>query len=357
MSEFANFNYINIYTQIILSLSDLGIKYSYFRSSKLKNKSNLYFIISKLIISICLYFLIFIIFKESGSRNIYFNLLPFIIGSAIFPTFLYQNYKMYTFIGLSNLVTRLIPLFFLSFTSDIGSYGLLMGIIILLNSLISLYVFRKIILIKIKFINVVIFIKKLFEKNAFLNVINLTSLIEINFQSLISKFILNSHDFELFIYTERIVAIFKQMIITIFDFLYPKINQSTNRLFSIIKNTFIVIYISLLVVFYLNSKFVLNNSFLNFDLSSEDKLFVFVFLLFPVFILQYNFIENIVFIKNKYDKENFFLQLLQICIKAILIILTYKYFGLVIIPITLIAIELIAGTYKKRMNLKYNSLI
>ncbi len=350
INEYANFNYVYIFIQIILSLSDLGIKYSYFRSDDAKNKINLFFIISKILIASTIYLFLVLFFFKHNTFQLYLSFFPLVVANALFPNFLFQYFKLYSFIGLNGLIIKLFPLFLLRFFNNIHVYGILMGVFYTINSILAIYFFRKSFNFKFSIIKFKIFFLNLLSKNIFLNISNFISLIEINLQSIISKWLLSSIDFNLFIYTERIIAIFKQASITLFEFLYPKITSKNLNNYNKFNFVFIFLYACFLIVCWMNFEFIQHTLFKGFERTINTKYFIIIFLSYPFFIIRFNFLDNIVFIKNGFDKYNVFLQILQIFVKVILLYFLYTKIGLVIIPITLIIIELLAGGIKKTMN-------
>ena len=349
---YADFNYVYIFIQIILSLSDLGIKYSYFRSDDAKNKINLFFILSKILIAATIYLFLVLFFFKQNTFHLYLSFFPIVLANALFPNFLFQYFKLYSFIGLNGLIIKLFPLFLIQFFNNILFYGIFIGVFYIINSILAIYFFRKSFYFKFSIRKFKIFFLNLFSKNIFLNLSNFISLIEINLQSIISKWLLSSIDFNLFIYTDRIIAIFKQASITLFEFLYPKITSKDLHNYKKFNFVFVILYAFFLILCWINFDLIQHNIFNGFERSVNTKYFIIIFLSYPFFIIRFNFLDNIVFIKNGFDKYNVFLQILQIFVKVILLYFLYRKIGLVIIPITLIIIELLAGGIKKTMNFR-----
>jgi O-antigen/teichoic acid export membrane protein len=347
IENFAKFTYSSIFIQIILAFSDLGIKYSYFRTNLIKNKIIFSLIVSRVLIALTFFliFSIFFIFKNDDLL-IYMSFAPFILGSAIFPNFVFQNYNKFKYIGLNVFLYRFFIILLVFVVSNIFLLSLISGLISFVFSLFSLLYFKKLIFFKIEVKEFKLFFFKFIKQNFYLNLINIVSVIEINFQSLISKYALVGLDFNLFIYTERIVSIIKQVIITMIDFLYPKINNNNFQGFIFYKRVIIIMYLFIILLIIINFDYFHSNLFNNFPNNDKYKFFIILFLIYPLSIFIFNFIQNILFIKNGFDKYSLYIQLVQIFFKIISIWFFIDHLGIIIIPFILIFNEFFAGVFK-----------
>lgn len=347
IENFAKYTYTSIIIQVVLAFSDLGIKYSYFRNNLIKNKIIFSLIISRVLVALILFliFSIFFIFSDEDLL-IYISFAPFVLGSALFPNFVFQSYNQFKYIGLNNFIYRFFLISLIFIVSNIYLLSLISGLIYFVFSLFSLLYFKKLIFFKLEIKTFKLFFFSFLKQNLYLNLINIVSVVEINFQSLISKYALVGLDFNLFIYTERIVSIIKQVVITIIDFLYPKINNYNYHSYIFYKRALIILYLSIIVLIYLNFDYFHNNLFHQFAKNGNIKFFIILFLMYPLSILIFNFIQNILFVKNGFDKYSLYIQLFQILFKILSFLFFIDQLGIIIIPFILIFNEFFAGVFK-----------
>jgi O-antigen/teichoic acid export membrane protein len=349
--QFAEFAYCSIVTQIFFTISDLGTKISYFKADKKNQKEDYkYLLATKLLIALILYTAFGILNRSS----IYFSYTLTIIGTSIFPISLLQEYRLYTIISINNLLFRLIPIIFIFKFNSIVEYSLFSGLI--------LFLFSVLILVKFKIVYADKFILRRFKKyfievlqsNKYLSAINILSIIEINLHSVVAKKFFPAIDFADYVYLERYINYLKQVVIYLYDYLFPKINlQNLARFIYLLKYLSLFYIISCLCGFLIIRHFDIDQIF-GIRISNV----FYFFCLYPLSTLVFNFITSIIFFKYSSDKSNLSIIFSAIVIKIILMLSFSKLLGIQIIPIALIVAEILMGLLRyKFLPVSVKSLI
>jgi len=185
----------------------------------------------------------------------------------------------------------------------------------------------------------------LFIENKYLTGINIVSIIELNLHNIIAKLLFKVDDFADFIYLERYINYIKQGVIYFYEYLFPKIKLQNFKSYLYTMRYVYLLYIVFFAFIYLYF------TYYNIKLFYGIKVlgYFYIFLIYPLFILIFNFIKSIIFCKYASDRNNFTVTIVAIVIKMSIIITLSKSFGIIIIPIALIFTEIFIGLTRARL--------
>lgn len=337
--QFADYVYYTVFTQIIFTLSDFGIKNSFFSEIKNHKKINyVYLLLIKLSISLLLFFLFFSYF-----RNLLFvsNLFT-VVGTALVPNFLLHEKGLFRLIGINNLIYRTLPLLFLPLTKNIIHYNTISGLILIFSALVIIYYNSGVQeFAKIKFQDFIKYFWYITKSNKYLSLVNIINVLEINLHILLSRQLFDLSSFSTLIQVDRYVNFIKQVIIYYYEYLFPKINGSNYIIFQnhIKKLARVLVSIILLTCF----------SFILYAVKKESNLIyeplILLFCLYPLSILVFNFIPSILFLKYCSDNLNFKIVFIVFLIKFLIFLLFFNL-GIIIVPLILILSEIVFGVFK-----------
>lgn len=336
--NFSDFAVVSIVIQIIFTISDFGLKVSYFKPGVIKMKSEFkYIVIVRLFLALFLFFFISIF----QFNSIYFSFVLTIIGTSIFPNFLLQEYKLYTVVSVNNLIFRALPLLFLDNFTSIEQFSLFSGFCITSFSLVVILKLKVHKGEKVIFSKFRSYLLKTFSQNVYLSAINIISILEVYLHVLLANYLFPKNIFADFMFIERFINYLKQSVIYLYEFLFPKINLNTLRKYqSIIRVLNIIYIISVLIAVF--SNIIVANDLLNI----KTKNLLIIFLIYPLSILMFNFLSSILYYKYANDKYNLLITVGAFSIKFILIIVFFNILGIIIIPISLIISEAFMGVSK-----------
>lgn len=346
-NEFATYVYYGVFTQIIFTLGDLGIKNSYFSEIKDHKGINFFYLIFiKLAVSVFLFVLFFVYFHS----YIFFSFLFVIVGTSMYPTFLLQRCGLFRLIGFNNLVYRLVPLLFLPVISDIAQYNYVSGLILIVSGLLTMfkYSWNK------EFVNINFdefrhIFSAVFKSNWHLSIVNVVSVLEVNLHILLSRYLFDTSSFAIMVQVDRYYNFFKQAAIYCYEYLYPKLNDKNYIIFQNLISK--VVRLSLLLV----AAFAFVYAVCLFEQNYDWQMSIVVLLFFIALlsIVVFNFTTSILFLKYCKDSNNLKITFIVFCGKLTLFVCLYKL-GLFIVPLLLVCSELVFGMYKHRMLSKLN---
>ena len=340
--SFSEYAYCAIIMQIIFTFSDLGTKISYFKDKESKSKSNYkYLLASKLFVAS----LVFILFGLIYGGKIYFSFVFTLIGTMIFPTLILQEYRLFTLIAVNNVLFRVLPLLLLFRFSTIEEFSVFSGIIIIFFSSILFYFLKIFNSFKFNFNEFFLYFRKLVTSNIYLSAINVLSIIEVNIHTFLVKSIFPIADFADFIYIERYVNYIKQTIIYLYEYLYPKVKLSNFALYVRRTRYLSFSYELMFLIFLFLCTYLNIENFYGIEIS---KLF-YIFCLYPLSSLLFNFIISMFFYKYGNDRFNLIIIMISIVLKTILILCFSAVIGIVIVPLVLILMEILVGLIRLRL--------
>ena len=334
--DFSDFSFYSILISIYFSISDLGFKISYFKFDKSNTKSSYkYLLLSKL--TVVLFF--FILFCFFIKKNLYYSLIFIVIGTSIFPTYILQVYRLYSLIAINNLLFRLLPILILFKLETIIQFTILSGLVIISYSSFLLYKLRIFNLSSFTWRGYINYFMKVLITNRYLSAINIVSIVEINAHTFLAKSLFSFNDFADYIYLERYISYLKQGVIYFYDYLFPKVNL-TNFKF----------YLTYTRIVYFSYFFIFSTLYYTFYLCEVNDIYgikltilFYVFCLYPLSSLIFNFLINIIFFKYCSDKYSFKIIVSAILLKIILIISLSSFLNIITIPLVLILIEIFTG--------------
>jgi hypothetical protein len=345
--EFASYVYYGIFTQIIFTLGDLGIKNSYFSEIKDHKGINFFYLVFiKLAVSVFLFLIFFVYFNS----YIFFSFLFVIVGTSIYPTFLLQGSGLFRVIGFNNLIYRLVPLFFLPLISDIAQYNYVSGLILIVSGLFTMfkYSWNKE-FVNINFHEFKHIFSSVFKSNWHLSIVNVVSVLEVNLHILLSRYLFDTSSFAIMVQVDRYYNFFKQATIYYYEYLYPKINDTNYIFFQNFIRKVARLALLLTVSFtFVYTVFILDQ---NYDL--QKLVLVLLFFIALLSIVVFNFTTSILFLKYCKDSHNLKIAFFVFFCKMTLFVFLYKL-GLFIVPLLLVFSELVFGIYKHRMLSKLN---
>jgi hypothetical protein len=333
---FADFALSTVNIQIIVALSDLGIKYSFFKpNAKFSNRHDFrYLIVLKLVIALSLYVISLVFYRSS----VYLMHLPMLIGFSVFPALLLQRFKLYTIISLNNFVFRVLPLLGLAFLDQIEGFVLLSGILLLINGLLANNALGAFKLRGFKWTYFIRVASNVLKDNRFLSALSVMNIFEVYIHVFLAKVFLTKELFADFMYVERYTNYMKQVVVYLYEFLYPKVNvynvrlyQRYARLGAVAMTLFVCIFILLEKQF--NWVF---KEWSNYGLLAAMALF-------PVLIMLFNFIQSLIYFKYCNDKRGFKIVLQAFGIKILVFFMLSPLIGVLAIPFSLIASEVFMG--------------
>jgi hypothetical protein len=344
--QFSDYSFYSILLSIFFTVSDLGFKISYFKYGQSNKKSNYkYLILSKLTVILFL-FLISCFFVN---EMLFFSLILIVIGTSIFPTYILQRYRLYSIIAINNLLFRLLPLLILFKINSIIQFTLISGIVIISFSSFLLYKFRIFNISNFTWQDFIAYFKEVIKSNRYLSGINIVSIIEINAHNFLAKSLFSINDFADYIYLERYISYLKQGVIYFYDYLFPKVSLTNYKYYlNFTRIIYISYFLFLSVIYYTLTLFEVYD-FYGIKLTN----LLYVFCLYPLSSLIFNFLGNILFFKYCSDNYSFKIILTSVFLKIILIVSLSPFFSIVTIPIVLIILEIVTGVTRFLLMPKY----
>jgi hypothetical protein len=334
--KFADFALSGINIQIILALSDLGVKYSFFKDnstlSLLKNFK--YLIIIRAFFAVLL-FLASLLFYYS---DVYLAHFFSLIGFTFFPNLLFQKYRLFTIISLNNVIYRSLPLLIIYFINSLEIFVMISGLFLILTSCVANIILGVFSRNSFRFLEFKSVCFKLFKDNRFLGAISLINIFEVYIHVFFAKIFLNPTVFAELIYVERYTNYFKQGVVYLYEFLYPKITLINAKLYQVYARL-----LALVLIVFIFFIFLLNYLFKWVFVESDASILFFAMLSIPVIIILVNFVQSIIYFKYCSDRRGFAIVVCAVFLKVILMFIFIQFFDSLAIPIGLLSAEVYMG--------------
>ncbi len=330
--DFSKLAYYLVISSLIVSISDYGTKFSYFRKDSTISWENISFF--KLYLSIIFFTLVSFIFGIP-----FFEYLFFLVGYSFFPNVLCQEKSKFYLISGSIFFSRIISFIYIPFSKNVFDIILVQGVIMLMCGLVIFFLNynrHEIILNPISYFNII-------KKNKKIGVYNILSNVEANVHTVLSDLILKSNSFTSYMYADKLSNYFKQILIIFIDFLYPKGEKVSYKVY--------IYFINLLVLF---SGFLIYNTEIveivfGFEPYDEFYELILLFLINILAITNFHFeVYNKTILKG-FDRENIIIIVSSLAFKILTILIFVNYVGAYVIPAVLILTEILMGLIKKKL--------
>jgi hypothetical protein len=334
--EFADFALSTVYVQIVVALSDLGMRYSFFKpKSFFSERSNfMYLIALKVVIALTL-FLISLIFYHT---SIYLAHLPMVLGFVLFPTLLFQRYKLFTIIALNNFLFRVLPMIGLLFFSQIEGFVVFSGLILFSNSLLANMLSGVFSEGRFKYNYFKRIGLNVLNDNRFLSALSVINILEVYVHVFLAKVFLTKDIFSEFMYIERYTNYVKQVVVYLYDFFYPKIViDNINSYQKYVRKAAFLIAFGVATFLFLEAYG--GWIFQGFN----SYVLIIAMAIVPAFILLFNFVQSTVYFKYCSDKRGVIIVLTAVVLKLLIFFVTQPFIGVLAIPLGLVSAEIYMG--------------